>query len=59
MGEAADAVSRGVKQTAEYLQGQGMSGILGDLEGLIRRYPLQTLLVGVGCGYMLSRLRPD
>jgi hypothetical protein len=59
MGEAAHAMSRGVRQTAHYLQGEGMSGIIEDLEVLIRRYPLQTLLVGVGSGYLLSRLRSD
>jgi hypothetical protein len=58
MGEAAHAMSRGVRQTADYLQGEGMS-IIEDLEVLIRRYPLQTLLVGVGSGYLLSRLRSD
>ena len=59
VGEAAAAMSRGVKHTADYLQAEGMSGIVEDLEVLIRRYPLQTLLVGLGCGYLLSRLRPD
>ena len=59
MGEAADAMPRVFKQTADYLKGEGMSGIIEDLEVLIRRYPLQTLLVGVGCGYLLSRFRPD
>lgn len=59
LGEAAAAMSRGVKHTADYLQAEGMSGIVEDLEVLIRRYPLQTLLVGLGCGYLLSRLRPD
>ena len=57
--DAAAAMSRGVKQTADYLQKEGASGIVEDLEVLIRRYPLQTLLVGLGCGYILSRLRPD
>ena len=57
--DAAEAVSRGVKHTAEYLQEEGMSGIVEDLEILIRRYPSQTLLLGVGCGYLLSRLRTD
>ena len=57
--EAADAVSRGVKQTADYLQHEGVSGIVEDLEVLIRRYPLQTLMLGAGCGYLLSRFRPD
>jgi hypothetical protein len=59
IGEAAEAVSRGVKHTAEYLQEEGMRGIVEDLEVLIRRYPLQTLALGVGCGYLLSRLRSD
>ena len=58
-GEAAAAISSGVKQTVDYLQTEGMSGMVEDLEVLIRRYPLHTLLVGVGCGYLLSRLRPD
>ncbi len=58
-GEAAEAVSQGVRRTADYLQQEGMSGIVEDLELLIRRYPLQALMVGVGCGYLLSRLRTD
>lgn len=59
VGEAAAAMSRGAKHTADYIQEEGLSGIVEDLEVLIRRYPLQTLLVGLGCGYLLSRLRPD
>ncbi|MCS6288810.1 MAG: hypothetical protein H8K10_07510 [Nitrospira sp.] len=58
-GAAADAASRGVKQTSRILQQQGMSGIVEDLEILMRRYPLQTLLVGLGCGYLLARARPE
>ena len=59
MSEAAEAVSRTVRKTAEYFQEEGMSGIVEDLELLIRRYPLQTLLLGMGCGYLLSRLRSE
>ncbi|MBA2486629.1 MAG: hypothetical protein H0V35_11130 [Nitrospira sp.] len=59
MGDAAETISRGVQQTADYLQREGMGGIVEDLETLIRRYPLQTLLLGVGCGYLVSRLRTD
>lgn len=58
-GEEADAVSRGAKQTSLSLQQQSLSGIVEDLEILIRRYPLQTLLLGLGCGYLLSRVRAD
>ena len=59
MGDAAETISRGIQQTADYLQQEGMGGIVEDLEMLIRRYPLQTLLLGVGCGYLVSRLRTD
>jgi len=58
-GAATDAVSRGVKQTSRVLQQQGVSGIVEDLGVLMRRYPLQTLLLGLGCGYVLSRSRAD
>lgn len=58
-GEAADAVARKVKDTSIYLQEQGIGGVVEDLEILIRRYPLQTLLLGLGCGYLLSRARTD
>jgi hypothetical protein len=54
-----ESVTRSVKQTAEYVQEEGVSGMVEDLEVLIRRYPLQTLLLGMGCGYLLSRLRPE
>lgn len=58
-GEAADTVVRKVKETSVYLQEQGIGGVVEDLEILIRRYPLQTLLLGLGCGYLLSRARTD
>ena len=58
-GAATDAVSRGVKQTSRVLQQPGVSGIVEDLGVLMRRYPLQTLLLGLGCGYVISRSRAD
>lgn len=57
--EAAEAVSGGLKHTADYLREEGVSGIVEDLEVLIRRYPLQTLVLGLSCGYLLSRFRPE
>jgi len=59
VGDAVEAATRSIKRTADYVQEEGMSGIVEDLELLIRRYPLQTLLLGMGCGYLLSRLRSD
>ncbi len=57
--EAADAVARKVKDASLYFQEQGFSGVVEDLEVLIRRYPIQALLFGLGCGYLLSRVRTD
>lgn len=54
-GAAAEAVSRGVKHTSRVLRQQGASGIVEDVEILMRRYPIQTLLLGLGCGYLLAR----
>ena len=58
-GETAETVARKVKETSAYLQEQGFGGVVEDLEVLIRRYPLQALLFGLGCGYLLSRARTD
>ena len=58
-GEAAETVARKVKETSAYLQEKGFAGVVEDLEVLIRRYPLQALLFGLGCGYLLSRARTD
>jgi len=53
--QTVDAAAR----TTDYVRQQGVGGAVEDLEILIRRYPLQALLLGLGCGYLLSRARPD
>jgi len=57
IGEAARAVSDGLESSGAYLQEQGVTGIIEDLEATIRRYPIQALLIGAGIGFLLSRLR--
>lgn len=49
--------SAAAKQATDYVQRQGVEGVVQDLEILIRRYPLQALLIGLGCGYLFSRAR--
>ena len=56
-GEMADGVTDSVKQAATNLQAQGFAGMIEDVVAVVRRYPMQTLLVGLGCGYLLSRVR--
>jgi len=54
--EMADAVTSGVKQAATHLQEQGLERLIENVVAVARRYPLQTLLLGLGCGFLLSRL---
>jgi hypothetical protein len=40
-----------------YLEEKSFEGMAGDVADVIRRYPLQSLLVGIGIGFLLSRRR--
>jgi len=53
---AATAVAGGMESASAYLQEQKCEEIATDLTALIRRYPVPSLLVGVGLGYLLARL---
>jgi len=53
---AATAVAGGLESASAYLQEQKCEEIATDLTALIRRYPVPSLLVGVGLGYLLARL---
>jgi uncharacterized protein YjbJ (UPF0337 family) len=53
---AATAVAGGLESTSSYLQEKEFAEMATDLTALMRRYPVQTLLVGVGLGYVLARL---
>jgi len=57
LGDAARAVTDRLEASGNYLQEQGLSGAIDEMESLIRRYPIQALLLGAGLGYALSRLR--
>jgi uncharacterized protein YjbJ (UPF0337 family) len=52
---AARAVADTVKGTGGYLQATGMDRITGDLTGLIRRYPIPAVLIGLGIGLLVGR----
>ena len=53
---AATAVADGVGSASSYLQEKKFEEMATDLTALIRQYPVQSLLVGVGLGYLLARL---
>jgi uncharacterized protein YjbJ (UPF0337 family) len=52
---ATSAVADTVKGAGGYLQAKGMDRITGDLTGLIRRYPIPAVLIGLGIGLLVGR----
>jgi uncharacterized protein YjbJ (UPF0337 family) len=52
---AARAVADTAKGTGGYLQATGMNQITGDMAGLIRRYPVPAMLIGLGIGLLVGR----
>ena len=55
MADAADTAADTLQRAGTYLQQQDLSDMRADLEGLIRRHPMESLLVGFGIGYLLAR----
>jgi hypothetical protein len=49
--KAADVLDR----SGEYLQAANLQMVRSDLERVIREHPIESLLVGMGIGYMLAR----
>lgn len=58
-GQVAETVTSGVKHAATQLQEQGFGGLIDDLVGIARRYPVPLLILGIGGAFVLSRLRRD
>jgi uncharacterized protein YjbJ (UPF0337 family) len=54
-GAAATAVTDTVVGAGTYVQEKGVQAMPGDLAGLIRRYPVPALLIGLGIGFILGR----
>ena len=51
----ADTAADTLERAGTYLQQQDLNDMRADLENIIRRYPVQSLLVGLGVGYLLAR----
>ena len=52
---AATTVAGGLESAGSYLQEKQYANLATDLTALVRRYPVQFLLAGVGLGYWLAR----
>jgi uncharacterized protein YjbJ (UPF0337 family) len=55
IGSAAKTVANQLDNAGSYLQDKTFENMARDVTALIRRYPIQSLLVGLGVGYLLSR----
>lgn len=55
VGSATQSVANSLSAAGSYLEEHTFEDFSKDMTSLIRRYPLQSLLVGVGIGYLMSR----
>ena len=55
LGSAAKTVANQLDNAGSYLQDNTFENMARDVTTLIRRYPIQSLLVGLGIGYLFSR----
>jgi len=55
IGTAATKVASGLESASDYLQERKFEHLGEDIRGLVRRYPLKSLLVGLGLGLLLVR----
>lgn len=55
IGSAASTVAEGLEAGGRYLEEETLSNLSREATDLIRRYPLQAMLVGIGIGYLMAR----
>jgi uncharacterized protein YjbJ (UPF0337 family) len=55
--EATAGVTSGLENARSYLKEKDFENIVADLTGLVRKYPIQSVLIGAGLIYLLSRTR--
>lgn len=57
MHDAADRVASQVESAGRYLQEADFDEMAHDVTNLVRKYPLQSVGIGLGIGFLLARLR--
>jgi hypothetical protein len=55
MGSAASTVADSLEAGGRYLEEETLAGLGREATELIRRYPLQAVLVGIGIGFLMAR----
>jgi hypothetical protein len=54
---AAGNVAERVRGAGRYFKETDLRGMSTDINDMVRRYPLQSLLIGLGVGYLVGRIR--
>jgi len=54
-GSTTSNLAEGVESAGAYLREHDFTEMGKDMSNLIRRYPIQSLLVGIGVGFLLAR----
>lgn len=55
MGEIAENTATALERSGRYLQQSNPDTIRSDLESVIRQHPVESLLVGLGLGFVIAR----
>lgn len=55
LGGASQSVARAVKGSGEYIEHAKLSGITEDIAQVIRRNPIQAVLIAIGLGWYVGR----
>ena len=57
--EAATAMRSGVEKASSYFQEKTFDSIGADISAIVRKYPMQAVLIGIAVGIWLARGRRD
>lgn len=55
VGTVASTIADGLTSASSYLRDKKYGNLAKDVTGLVRTYPIHSLLIGVGVGYLLAR----
>lgn len=56
LGSATRGVAGALESSGKYLEEKNLSGMAEDVTNLIKRNPIPALLIGIGVGFLLSRM---
>jgi hypothetical protein len=55
LGRASEAVASTLERGGSYLEEKNLTGMADDITGMIKRYPIGAVMIGVGLGFLLGR----